>query len=134
MYLLDTNICIYLIKNKFPNLTRKIISCSPENICISAITVAEMEYGASKSQFREKNRQALIDFCTDFNNILDFSTEDTEAFGIIRAYLEKNGKPIGPYDMQIAAQAMSRNFTVITNNYGEFSRIPWIKVEVWTKE
>ena len=83
-----------------------------------------MEYGASKSQNREKNRQALLDFCMDFNNILDFTTEDTEAYGLIRAYLEKEGKVIGPYDMQIAAQAMTRNLTVITNNYDKFVRTP----------
>ena len=92
-----------------------------------------MEYGASKSQNREKNRKALLDFCIDFN-ILDFTAEDTEAYGMIRSYLEKEGNVIGPYDMQIAAQAMTRNLIVITNNYDEFARIPWIKVEDWTKK
>ena len=93
-----------------------------------------MEYGASKGQNREKNRQTLLDFSTDFENIIDFTTEDTEAYGLIRAYLEKEGKVISPYDMQIAAQAMTRNLTVVTNYYDEFVRIPWIKVEDWTKE
>ena len=134
MYLLDTNICIFLIKNKFPNLINKILSSDSDELFLSSISIAEMEYGASKSQNREKNRQALLDFCTDFNKIIDFTTEDTEAYGIIRAYLEKEGKIIGPYDMQIAAQAMTRNLTVVTNNYDEFVRIPWIKVEDWTKE
>ena len=100
---------------------------------LSAISVAEMEYGASKSQNREKNRQALLDFCIDFDTILNFTTEDAEAYGIIRAYLEKRGKLIGPYDMQIAAQGMTRNLTIITNNYEEFSRIPWIRIEDGTK-
>ena len=134
MYLLDTNICIFLIKNKFTNLTNKILSSDSNELFLSSISIAEMEYGASKSQNREKNRQALLDFCTDFNNIIDFTTEDTEAYGLIRAYLENEGKVIGPYDMQIAAQAMTRNLTVVTNNYDEFVRIPWIKVEDWTKE
>ena len=134
MYLLDTNICIFLIKNKFPKLTNKILSSDSNELFLSSISIAEMEYGASKSQNREKNRQALLDFCTDFNNIIDFTTEDTEAYGLIRAYLENEGKVIGPYDMQIAAQAMTRNLTVVTNNYDEFVRIPWIKVEDWTKE
>ena len=134
MYLLDTNICIFLIKNKFPLLTKKLLSSNSEELFLSSISIAEMEYGASKSQNREKNRQALLDFCTDFENIIDFTTEDTEAYGLIRAYLEKEGKVIGPYDMQIAAQAMTRNLTVVTNNYDEFVRIPWIKVEDWTKE
>ena len=133
MYLLDTNICIFLIKNKFLNLTNKILSSDSNELFLSSISIAEMEYGVSKSQNREKNRQALLDFCTDFNNIIDFTAEDTEAYGLIRAYLEKEGKIIGPYDMQLAAQAMTRNLTVVTNNYDEFIRIPWIKVEDWTK-
>jgi len=134
MYLLDTNICIFLIKNKFPHLIERILASDNNKLFLSSVSIAEMEYGASKSQNREKNRQALLDFCTDFENILDFTTEDTEAYGIIRAYLEKEGKVIGPYDIQIAAQAMTRNLTVVTNNYDEFVRIPWIKVEDWTKE
>ena len=70
MYLLDTNICIFLIKNKFPNLTNKILSSDGNELFLSSISIAEMEYGASKSQNKEKNRQALLDFCTDFNNII----------------------------------------------------------------
>ena len=134
MYLLDTNICIFLIKNTFPVLTKKIFSANSTDLFLSSISIAEMEYGSAKSQNRKKNRQALLDFCTDFNTILDFTVEDTEAYGLIRAYLEKEGSIIGPYDMQIAAQAMTRNLIVITNNYGEFARIPWIKVEDWTKD
>ncbi|MBR1722706.1 MAG: PIN domain-containing protein, partial [Treponema sp.] len=97
MYLLDTNICIFLIKNKFPNLTEKILASDSNELFLSSVSIAKMEYGASKSQNREKNRQALLDFCTDFNNIIDFTTEDTEAYGLIRAYLENAGKVIGPY-------------------------------------
>ncbi|MGP1454180.1 MAG: type II toxin-antitoxin system tRNA(fMet)-specific endonuclease VapC [Treponema sp.] len=134
MYLLDTNICISLIKNTFPVLTKKVFLANSADLFLSSISIAEMEYGAAKSQNREKNRQALLAFCTDFNTILDFTVEDTEAYGLIRAYLEKEGSIIGPYDMQIAAQAMTRNLIVITNNYSEFTRIPWIKVEDWTKD
>lgn len=133
MYLLDTNICIFLIKNRFPNLTKKILDSKSSELFLSSVSIAEMEYGASKSQNREKNRRALLDFCMDFENIIDFTSEDTEAYGLIRAFLEKNGKVIGPYDMQIASQAMTRNLTVVTNNFDEFSRVPWIKVEDWTK-
>ena len=101
---------------------------------LSAITIAELEYGVSKSQCREKNRRTLLDFCADFTNIIDFSAEDTETYGMIRAYLENKGIPIGPFDTQIAAQALARNLTVVTNNIREFSRIPGLKVEDWTKE
>ena len=133
MYILDTNICIFLIKNKSEHLLNRIMSCKKEDIYLSSITIAELEYGASKSLYREKNRQAILDFCSNFINILDFSAEDTEAYGLIRAYLEKKGTPIGPYDLQIAAQGLTRNFTIVTNNYDEFARIPDLKVEDWTK-
>lgn len=132
MYILDTNICIFLIKNKFPHLKQKILSCNQNEIFISSITVAELEYGSARSLYKEKNRAALLDFCTDFN-ILDFSSEDAEAYGTLRAYLEKKGTPIGPYDMQIAAQGLSHKMTVVTNNIGEFSRVPNLLVEDWTK-
>lgn len=133
MYILDTNICIFLIKNKSEHLLNRIMSCNKEDIYLSSITIAELEYGASKSLYREKNRQAILDFCSNFINILDFTAEDTEAYGLIRAYLEKKGTPIGPYDLQIAAQGLTRNFTIVTNNYDEFTRIPDLKVEDWTK-
>ena len=128
MYLLDTNICIFLIKNKNLYLKKKIFNCKKEELFLSSITIAELEYGVSKSQFREKNRHALLDFCADF------TTEDTETYGMIRAYLENKGIPVEPFDTQIAAQALTRNITVVTNNIREFSRIPELKVEDWTKE
>ncbi|MGI5089493.1 type II toxin-antitoxin system VapC family toxin [Treponema vincentii] len=134
MYLLDTNICIFLIKNKNQHLKKKIFNCKKEELFLSSITIAELEYGVSKSQFREKNRRALLNFCSDFTNIIDFTTEDTEIYGMIRAYLENKGIPIGPFDTQIAAQSLARNLTVVTNNTREFSRIPGLRVEDWTKE
>ena len=134
MYLLDTNICIFLIKNKNQHLKKKIFNCKKEELFLSSITIAELEYGVSKSQFREKNRRALLNFCSDFTNIIDFTTEDTEIYGMIRAYLENKGILIGPFDTQIAAQSLARNLTVVTNNTREFSRIPGLRVEDWTKE
>ena len=121
-------------KNWFQNLKKKIFNCKKEALFLSSVTIAELEYGVSKSQFREKNRHALLDFCSDFTNIIDFTTEDTETYGMIRAYLENKGMPIGPFDTQIAAQGLARNLTVVTNNIREFSRIPGLKVEDWTKE
>ena len=133
MYLLDTNICIFLIRNKSQRLREKIKMYSPSLLHLSVITVAELEYGAAKSQNPVKEHQAVLDFVSPFK-IINFNPNDAENFGLIRSYLEKKGTPIGPYDMQIAAQAMTRNLTVVTNNYDEFVRIPWIKVEDWTKE
>jgi tRNA(fMet)-specific endonuclease VapC len=96
----------------------------------AAITIAEMEYGASKSMKKTKNRQALVDFISGFE-IIPFELKDAEIYGIIRAELERKGKVIGAYDMQLAAQALSRNYIFITNNTKEFSRIGKLKMENW---
>ena len=133
MYLLDSNICIFLIRNKTLLLRERIKMYSPSLLHLSVITVAELEYGAAKSKNPVKEHQAVLDFVSPFK-IIDFKPNDAENFGLIRAYLEKKGTPIGPYDMEIAAQAMTNNLIVVTNNVVEFERVPWIKVEDWTKE
>ena len=133
MYLLDSNICIFLIRNKTLLLRERIKRYSPSLLHLSVITVAELEYGAAKSRNPVKEHQAVLDFVSPFK-IIDFKPNDAENFWLIRAYLEKKGTPIGPYDMEIAAQAMTNNLIVVTNNVGEFERVPWIKVEDWTKE
>ena len=89
-----------------------------------------MEYGASKSTYREKNRHALKDFLSPFE-IIPFNTNDAEIYGIIRAELERRGEPIGPYDIQLAAQALGRNYTFVTNNTKEFERIKNLKLKNW---
>jgi tRNA(fMet)-specific endonuclease VapC len=130
MYLLDTNICIYIINNNPKAVVDKIKKLKPNQVKLSAISVGELEYGVSKSRFREKNRNALIDFASAFD-ILPFGDNDAEVFGLLRADLEKRGQLIGPYDMQIAAQAITNNLILVTNNTGEFSRIKEIKIENW---
>ena len=130
MYLLDTNICIYIINNNPKQVVERIKSLKPHQIKLSSISMAEMEYGASKSNNREKNRQALIHFASAFD-IIEFNDSDAEVYGLIRAELEKRGQVIGPYDMQIAAQSISRDLILVTNNTSEFSRIPNIKLENW---
>ena len=128
MYLIDTNICIYLIKNQNKDLRLKVEQQKPYEISISAISVAELEYGASKSKHVEKNRIALQNFLSSFE-IIPFDDRDAEQFGIVRAYLEKQGQPIGTYDLEIASQALARGFIVVTNNKREFRRVPGLKVE-----
>jgi tRNA(fMet)-specific endonuclease VapC len=130
MYLLDTNICIYIVNKHPKNIVQRIEAYNPSDIKISAITIAEMEYGASKSMRKTKNRQALVDFISGFE-IIPFELKDAEIYGIIRAELEREGKVIGAYDMQLAAQALSRNYIFITNNTKEFSRIGKLKIENW---
>ncbi len=130
MYLLDTNICIYIINKRPVAVVEKIKTFEPNQIKLSAISVAELEYGIAKSGYREKNKAALIDFVSGFD-ILPFDDTDAEVFGLIRADLEKRGKVIGPYDMEIAAQAIARDLTLVTNNISEFERINKLKIENW---
>ncbi len=129
-YLLDTNICIYLMKNSYPLLTQRVLSHDHSELSISSITVFELEYGAEKSSWGEKTRLKLAMFLSPFN-ILPFTCEDAVVAGRLRGYLEKQGTPIGPYDIQIAAQGLSKGLTVITHNIGEFSRIPGLRLEDW---
>ncbi len=130
MYLLDTNTCIYLMKNSYPALTAKLLSLNPADVAISSVTVFELEYGAAKSRWGEKTRQNLAMFLAPFN-ILPFDVKDASTAGTIRAYLEKRGTPVGPYDIQIAAQGLARNLIVVTHNTGEFKRILNLMLEDW---
>jgi tRNA(fMet)-specific endonuclease VapC len=130
-YLIDTHICIYLIKNKNRDLQTRFEQHKPFEIGISAITVAELEYGVAKSRQVERNRQALLRFLTPFE-ILAFDDKDAEQFGILRAHLERGGQLIGPYDLEIASQGLARGLTMVTNNEREFDRVPGLRVENWT--
>ena len=133
MYLLDTNICIYIINNRPEYVRAKLKRIDNRAIYLSTISFAELQYGAYKSSKPQNSKQALLDFVKPLT-FLDFTTEDAEAFGAIRAYLEKRGTVIGAYDMQIAAQAMTRNLILITNNSREFRRIPSLKLENWVEK
>ena len=130
MYLLDTNICIF-IKNKKPKqVLERLKSVIEKKIYISSITVAELEYGVYNSQNIQKNKIALVEFLAPFE-ILDFNDKDAEDFGRLRAQLKKEGRLIGPYDMLIAAQAISHNLILVTNNTEEFSRVKGLRLEDW---
>ena len=128
--LLDTNICIYMIKNKPPEVRKHFEQFVPGDIAISSITVAELQYGVEKSAAREKNTLALEAFLLPLE-IASFDTEAALVYGKIRAELERQGKPIGSMDMLIAAQAIAQDFTLITHNLKEFDRVPGLKCETW---
>ena len=132
MYLLDSNICIYIINNNPKHVVTHIKKLQPHQIKLSAISIGELEYGIAKSKYREKNRNALMHFASAFD-ILPFNDDDAEVFGIIRAELERKGEIIGPYDMQIAAQAISRDLILVSNNVHEFKRIQNLKIENWVE-
>ncbi|WP_061266200.1 type II toxin-antitoxin system tRNA(fMet)-specific endonuclease VapC [Leptospira interrogans] len=131
MYLLDTNICIFLIKKKNATLLENLKKKLNKDLFVSSLTVAELEFGIQKSEFKEKNKVALIEFLTIFN-ILSFSDKDAESYGIIRVDLERKGNVIGSIDMLLAAQAIANNYIFVTNNTKEFKRIKALKIENWT--
>ena len=133
MYLLDTNICIYIIKKKPVDVLKTLKTKSKKDIYVSSITIAELEYGVAKSNFPEKNKIALIEFLSIFN-ILPFDDTDAVEFGMIKTDLEKKGKIIGPMDLLIAGQAKSKKLILVTDNIKEFERVEGLKIENWVKE
>lgn len=129
-FLLDTNICIYIIKQKPPLVFEKFRSLAIGSVGISSISVAELQYGVMKSAYSVKNREALQQFLTPLE-ILDFDSKAALYYGQIRTELEKSGTPIGSLDMLIASQALSLDLTLVTNNEKEFKRIANLKIENW---
>ncbi len=132
-YLLDTNICIALIKRQPAAVCERLRKLSPAEIRVSVISVAELQYGADKSQAVEKNHKALSKFLAPFT-LVNFDHNCVKAYGKIRADLARAGTPIGPLDTLIAAQAVTHGFVLVSNNVQEFARIPEITLEDWLCE
>lgn len=130
-YLLDTNICIYIIKKRPENVVRQFAKRKPGDIFISSITVAELSFGVAKSARQNENLIALKEFLQPLI-ILDFNDEDAIIYGKIRAQLEQQGTPIGAMDMLISSQAVSRKLILVTNNEKEFNRIEGLVIENWS--
>ena len=131
-YMLDTNICIYVIKHKPEKVFQKLQTIHPEDVCISSVTYAELVHGVEKSSAVEKNRLALSMLLANME-ILDFDADAADCYGKIRAGLERKGTPIGPLDMMIAGHAQSLGYTVVTNNVKEFSRVNALRIENWAE-
>ncbi|MEB3178139.1 MAG: type II toxin-antitoxin system VapC family toxin [Nostocaceae cyanobacterium] len=131
-FLLDTNICIYIIKQKPAKVFEKFQTLKLSDVGISSITVAELEYGAYKSQRVAQNRAALIQFLIPLE-VLPFDEKATQTYGQTRAELERRGIVIGAMDMLIASQAISLGLTLVTNNVREFSQIPGLTWENWVE-
>lgn len=128
--MLDTNICIYIIKQKPRSVLERFAAFPVGDLGISVITLAELEYGTSKSSEPDRNREALEQFVSPLE-IAVFDRLATGVYGKIRALLEKRGRPIGSMDLLIAAHALSLNVRLITNNMREFKRVPGLRVENW---
>jgi tRNA(fMet)-specific endonuclease VapC len=129
-FLLDTNICIYIIKQKPLEVLHKFKTYQVGDIGISSITVAELEFGVQKSQCSAKNQQALTQFLLPLK-IVNFDNAAATIYDEIRARLEKQGTPIGSLDTLIAAHALSLQVTLITNNIRKFNRVPNLKIKNW---
>ncbi len=132
MLILDTNICIYIIKQRPPEVLDHFQDYQVGDIAISSVTLAELRYGVAKSQYQDKNAKALDEFIIPLE-ILSFDEGATLAYGEIRATLERLGTPIGSMDLLIAAHAVSLGVTLVTNNIREFIRVPELKVIDWVK-
>ena len=131
-YMLDTNICIYVIKHKPESVFRKLKKIKPEDVCISSITYAELAYGVEKSAQPERNRLALSMMLSSIE-IVAFDDAAADEYGEIRSGLERKGTPIGSLDMLIAAHARSLGCTLVTNNTKEFCRVEGLEVVNWVK-
>ncbi|MBI9055946.1 MAG: type II toxin-antitoxin system VapC family toxin [Bacteroidales bacterium] len=133
MYLLDTNICIFAIKNKPESVLKKLKEKISDGIYISSLTVAELEFGVENSQKIENNRIAiaLLKFLSIFN-ILNFDDADSIDYGRLKTDLRKQGRIIGPIDMLLAAQALNKELIFVTNNVKEFERVKGLKIEDWS--
>lgn len=132
-YMLDTNICIYTIKHKPPEVIKNFLRHNPDEMCISSITYAELMHGVEKSQAVERNRMAITLFLSAIT-ILPFNQYAAEEYGKVRAELERKGTPIGPMDMLIAGHARAEELVLVTNNTREFFRVENLEAEDWTKE
>lgn len=129
-FLLDTNVCIKILKGNSESISRKIETIDTNDIVIPSIVRYELFYGAYKSVRKEETLNTLRDFLSTFDDVV-FDMHVANICGRIRAELDKVGTPIGPYDLLIGAIATANNFTLVTNNTREFSRIDGLKIEDW---
>ena len=129
-FLLDTNAWVDYLTGRYPRLVARVQRSSPEDLRLNSVVVAELRYGADHSARRRTNH-ARIDALLDEIECLDFDLSAATTYGRLRARLEAAGTPIGPNDMLIAAHALSRGLTVVTDNVGEFGRVKGLKIENW---
>jgi len=129
-YSLDTNTCIRYINGRAPKIRAKIPTVPARDIVVCSVVRGELAYGAAKSQIPGASAAKQARFLKPYAT-LSFDDAAAQEFGRIRAHLEKNGTPIGPYDMQIAAIAVVHGLIVVTHNTSEFGRIPWLQIEDW---
>jgi tRNA(fMet)-specific endonuclease VapC len=131
-FMLDTNICVDMIRKREDALLRKFTRRQSQDFCVSAVTLSELEYGCAKSADAARNRLALAQFMTPIK-VMPYDDVAAVAYGRVRAELERQGTPIGPLDTMIAAHALALGLALVTNNEREFCRVPRLKVQNWTE-
>ncbi len=130
MYMLDTDICIYIAKRQPQTVYQRLSELSTDDVCISVITYAELVYGAMKSRNKKHNLEKISSL-KSFITVLPFNNDASQVYGKIRVELERRGRLIGANDLLIAAHALSTNHTLVTNNENEFRRVKGLSVENW---
>jgi tRNA(fMet)-specific endonuclease VapC len=129
-YLLDTNVCVDYLSGRYPEVVARMQGASPDELRLSSIVVAELRYGADRSQHPRANHARLDALIAEIE-CLDFDQRAARVYGRVRAGLEANGTPIGPNDMLIAAHTLSRQLVLVTDNVTEFRRVKGLKLENW---
>ena len=132
-YMLDTNICIYLIKNKPASVFERMKAHIEDGLCISAIVLAELEHGVCSSASSKQAALALNQFLA-IVDVLPFNGEAAAEYGKISANLRRKGTPIGPMDTLIAAHALAGGQTLVTNNLREFERVEGLRTVNWVEK
>ena len=131
-YMLDTNMCTYVIRGRDPKIIRRLRRADVGDVCISAITLSELEYGVSKSSRPAQNKLALAEFLAPIE-VAPYDDMAALEYGPLRAHLERQGTSIGSLDMLIAAHALALKCILVTNNEAEFRRVPHLRVQNWAK-
>lgn len=129
-YLLDTNVCVDYLTRRYASVVERIQASAPEDLCLSSVVIAELRYGADKSQRNLENHRK-IDVLVNELVCVEFDAEAAAAFGRLRWQLEQRGEPIGPYDLMIAAHAVSLDLILVSDNLREFRRVTGLAVENW---
>lgn len=131
-YLLDTNVWVDYLTGRYPTVVTRIQQSPPDDLCLSSVVMAELRYGAEKSQRKRANHR-LLDTLAREVRCVDFDLDGTSAYGALRTAQERRGRPLGPYDMMIAAHARSLDLVLVTDNEREFNQVKSLQVENWRR-
>ena len=132
-YLLDTNVWIDYLTGRYPTVVTRIQESPPDDLCLSSVVMAELRYGAEKSR-RKRFNHRLLDTLAQEVRCVDFDVDAATTYGEVRTALEKRGRPLGAYDMLIAAHALALGLILITDNEREFKRVKSLALENWRRE